>query len=140
MISRKLCRVSIFIYVVSLLLPIHGIWFGGAIMMLASVFGAVIIIAVVGSEAIRSPEGALGMFGFLLPFSNVAFIFCVVRFEKLYALLTPSTILLFLSTAFSFCIAIVMVFQGFWEFYLFIVWSLSFVLLTTAIIIRWYGQ
>lgn len=140
MISRKLYKVSIFIYVVSLLLPIHGVWFGGAIMMFVSVFGAIIVIAAVGSEAIRSAEGVLGLFGMLLPFSNIIFICCVVRFKNLYALLTPSTILLFLFTAISFCMAIVIVFQRGWEFYSFVIWSLSFVLLTIAIIIRWCGR
>ncbi|WP_323847446.1 hypothetical protein [Microbulbifer magnicolonia] len=96
--SKKMYKLSILLYLMSLALPMNGMWFGGLFMMLTSGLVSVAAIGSIGIEAASTPKGALGMLIFLLPFANIVFIWCALKFKSTHRLFTLSTVLLFAST------------------------------------------
>lgn len=141
--SQILCGLSLLLYSLSLVLPVAGEWFVGTLIILLSGL-------VIGwTLSLANEVGGLNLFSIflaiLLPFINVVYVWCIIRFDNYYQLLTVSTVLLFLSTIIVLTIAALVAWMihisghgsVFFSFYHAFIWASSFVLLSIAVFLRW---
>lgn len=133
--SKLIYRISIAVYVLSLVLPVNGNWFGGVFLLVLSGFFSYVSIGVVSSRS--DFEFAFGHVFMLLPFFNIFYIFAAVRFKFLESLITPVTVSLTLSALVAVVFAVFSLFSASWFIYPYYVWCLSLVLMCIAIIMRW---
>ena len=134
--SKKIYYISLLLYILSLILPFHGKWLGGlGLMFLTGLWSLMILIQ--GQEIFKAENLFSSAVFLLLPFFNISYLLSIFRFHKQESLITPSTIMLFVSVVISSIFAIFIVANARWEMYLYLLWCCALILLMIAIVRRW---
>lgn len=136
MSSKNLYIASVIIYILSLLLPLEGVWFGGIIMMFLTGLFSILTIQEV-FNTINKSNDILGLLFLALPFFNIFYINVAIRFYKFEALFTASTIVLFISTAIALAFAIFVIISHAWWLYSYLLWCASLIIMLIALLRRW---
>ena len=139
MSSKNLYISSVIIYLLSLILPLEGAWFGGIIMMFLTGLFSILTIQEVFNTINKSNE-ILGLLFMALPFFNIFYINVAIRFHKFQALFTVSTIILFISTAIALAFAIFVIISNAWWLYSYFLWCTSLIIMLIALLRRWQND
>lgn len=135
--DSALFKMAFFCYATSWIIPVEGQWFAGAYMFMLSAITSLAMLVVLDASMLIGFKSIFGLLVALMPFFNVIFIFTLFRFRSLSTSQFSVPKMLFHGcTVTSFVVSISGLLHDFKQWYPLALWSLAFILLSMAIIVK----